>query len=628
MSGVRMRVLAATGNGNGIMSRLLSPALRFVRPQSAVSKPQTPDESKRYDNKKERNEKLTIWNKFVQFGICDIGTMIGTYKQRLDGDDSRQNPFYNPQAATLAPDSGLLTSLQHYLLMAGGMIGNWFSLDVDYATFINDPALRAEQNRSGDYWSSAGNGSRYLSGVIFARLFDDKEILFKNFIAKAQKLRPELVPLLEEYASASLATKTKGRDVFFKAAMDYTWSLRLVSLQHFLRNKLFRPAESLLINSIKIARGETAHIGFPSPLAGIKSGYHSLKTRYQERLAGPEKYLKAPVDHKNWVKFSERIVAAQTPQELMTLCKDRLKLGIFLMTASENTEDTYATATSQLFRQKNLGKIAKTVAPLVNSVIGPFLALPIMGLYHISALIAAYLTNKSNIPKIIKSLNNPEQAPMIKEMLTNVGLYTGMAIQSAYALWHGSGELFNWLGDGSIEFSHVYDELIQAKQRLPWAIEWSARLFMITPPLVALELETKFLNNVLKQKKQEKNNLDQAKQGPMKKNITFHAVGVVMVFSSLVAAFYMANTMLIPLATAFTILSATLSFIQFRLKNGSDMKNVATEGRGLILGLLAVAYHLLLPVKSLRQKIERKIANFVVKKVQQFLPDPIQVQSA
>jgi hypothetical protein len=164
----------------------------------------------------------------------------------------------------------------------------------------------------------------------------------------------------------------------------------------------------------------------------------------------------------------------------------------------------------------------------------------------------------------------------------------------------------------------VYDELIQAKQRLPLAIEWSARVLMMAPQLIAIELETKFLNNALKQKKKEKNNINTQK--PINKIIRFHTIGVVIAFSYLVSAFYMANTMLIPLATAFTIVSAVLSFVQMQLKNGSDMENISTEGRGLITGLLSQAYHLLLPIKSLRQKFEIKIANLLVKKTNQIFP--------
>ena len=82
-----------------IMERLLPPVAPVLGPPPAIPNPV--DEKiaagKKYDADKQRNETLTMWNKFVQYTCGDSISLAGMYKQRLDGDDSATNPFYNPE---------------------------------------------------------------------------------------------------------------------------------------------------------------------------------------------------------------------------------------------------------------------------------------------------------------------------------------------------------------------------------------------------------------------------------------------------------------------------------------------------------------------------------------------------
>lgn len=717
--------------------RFLHPATlppRVLNPSASSEK----DPGKTYDAQKSRNEKLTLWNKLVQYAGGDSIGLAGMYKQRLDGDTSAKNPFYNPDGAgvrNLDFQSGFwefLNSVNLAFLTKAGELGKRFLGPDNYTAFINSPEQRQYQNMWGDYLFAAGNGTRLIGGFIFAELFKTPEIRHKERLAKLQKLledcqkfNPDLVPLLEEYADAY--AKNRDRLVSYDEVYDKVYDeytnicsddnqeirppvyayLGVRILKRALKTKaratvnnlnrdLIAPYQAamqyrqhLRVSATMAAARAPLHLEF-SPVQKIKMGAQILKSKIEtlktmpaalrarraQRLQEPQNYLKSPDDLARWKGLGDRLAQVSSHREMIPVYLDKIKLGAFLMTASQNIEETLANGSSYQLKQKNIEKANKVVAPLVNTHLGPFFALPMMGWAHVAIILATISTVKSNLPKSLKLLNNPKQMHMLKEMLSNMGFYVGFGIQSSYALWLGAMALGTWmLSDGNVEFSHVYDQLLQAKSRLPAAFEYSALFFMVAPQVLSLELETRFLKNAMieSHSSEEKSKMSlkiatlteqlhaaqdaqksalneeeklfaaqktkdlseeikRVKQAPFYR-MAFHGIGTTGALASFTSALYMANTTFSPLATGLTALTAIFSVIQMLVKNKGQFDSVSTNGNGIIKLLLGLPLVLTIgPLKLLHAimpaPIQKQIEKYIHQPFQKYVQFPLEKKAA
>lgn len=586
-----------SSQGDGTLLRRFFPGneAKAVRP---APRKEDDFDHQAYQDKKVWNEAVTIADRFAMSGVVATLEAEGMRRQRMDAEGVNRLAFYNSEATwdllrQIDRENDRFGEIVWQVLRQAdlalmGLVGSFVTqatdTEVTYPDFFQDRDLRDQYNKSGDKLFGWANALDIGMGYLFSKLHKATGGILNEI---QQAARQYYSPSRQERLAADIAALNdkEGRAYyqgFLKLWITYGPGLRL--------RKLATAAWSVIRLSWVLTSLESL-----CELAKVPK-------RVRDRFADPAAYLR-PDEFAYWEVLPIIMAASDRPTDYLKTRLEQLRLAGLILFADGNGEEQLAKGQSQKAYWSFVKSASKTSGPLAYHMVGPGLALPLLGLVHFATLKRMCAAWRAYPPKILRIVNKPKYGAVFRSYLNSLFIYTGQGIQATYTMCVGTALMWAYLFSGIETLPEAYDELLQAGKAMPAALELSVMVLMGAPQLICTSKDFRNLVHSLKTLVSKMRAADHG--GPYTEPWTrfVHlfgalepstednlgdiarpindAIGLTSSAFALVAARYMADLQLIPLGYFLNAVSSVLDIVQTTHKKMVQNATIRAAAAGL-----------------------------------------------